>query len=217
MSLNPRFAAAHAWVGWNHAVAGVWWSKDREQAFRAARAAADTALSLDDTLADPHGVHAFVDLYSGEHERAERIMEEVTALNPNGANAHNVLAMIRTFMGKPEEALVAARHACRLCPRVPYMLLELGRAFCHAGRYEEALDPLSRVISDRPYWITGRALLIVTAVGLGRAELARHHSAELLRTSPGFSLGNWARTLPYKNPDDRERYLDALRTAGLPE
>ena len=217
LSLNPRFAAAHAYVGWNHSVAGVWWSKDREEAFRAARAAADTALSLNETLADAHAVHAFVDLYSGEHARAERIAEEAATLNPNSANIHNMLAMVRTFSGKPEEALVAARHACRLSPRVSYMLLELGRAFCHVERYEEALDPLSRVISDRPYWITGRALLIVTSVGLGRIEMAKHHAAELLRTSPRFSVGYWARTLPYKNPGDRERYLDALRNAGLPE
>ena len=217
LSLNPRFAAAHAYIGWNHAVAGVWWAKDREEAFRAARAAADTALSLNNTLADAHAVRAFVELYSGEHARAERIAENATTLNPNTADIHNVLAMVRTFMGKPEEALVAARHACRLSPRVPYMLLELGRAFCHVERYEEALDPLSRIISDRPYWITGRALLIVASVGLGRVELARHHAAELLRTSPRFSVGNWARTLPYKNADDRDRYLDALRNAGLPE
>ena len=217
LSLNPRFAAAHAYVGWNHATAGVWWSKDREETFRAARAAADTALSLDNTLGDVHAVRAFVDLYSGEHARAERIVEEAAALNPNSADIHNMLAMVRSFMGKPEEALVAARHACRLSPRVSYMLLELGRAFCEVERYEEALDPLGRVIYDRPYWITARALLIVTSFGLGNVEMAKQHAAELLRTSPGFSIGYWARTLPYKNPDDLERYLDALRYAGLPE
>ena len=52
LSLNPRFAAAHAYVGWNYAVGGVWWSNDREKAFRAARAAAQAALSVDSTLAD---------------------------------------------------------------------------------------------------------------------------------------------------------------------
>jgi adenylate cyclase len=217
LSLNPQFAAAHAYVGWNHAVAGVWWSNNREEAFSLARAAADTAQSLDGTLADPHALLAFVELYSGEHARAERIAEKGTTLNPNSADVHNTLAMVRTFMGKPEEALVAARHTCRLSPRVPYMLLELGRAFCQAGRCEEALEPLCQVISDRPYWITARALLIVTSIGLGRIEMAKQHAAELLRTNPGFSVGYWARTLPYKNPDDRESYLDALRSAGLLE
>jgi TolB-like protein len=217
LSLNPRFAAAHTFIGWNHAIAAVWWSKDREESFRLARAAAETALSLDDALADPHGVLAFIDLYSGEHARAERMAEKGTSLNPNGANAHNMLAMVRNFMGKPGEALGTARHACRLSPRVPYMLMELGRAFCEVERYQEAQEPLGRVISDRPYWITARALLIVTSSGLGNVELAKQHAAELLKTSPGFSIGHWAQTLPYKIPDDLERYLDALRYAGLPE
>ena len=195
----------------------MWWSNDREEAFRAARTSAENALSVDNTLADAHAVLAFVDLYSGEHERAEHIAEEAATLNPNIADIHNMLAMVRTFSGKPEEALVAARHACRLSPRVPYMLLELGRAFCEGKRYEEALDPLIRTISDRPYWITARSLLIVTSVGLGNTEMTNHHTAELLRVSPIFSIDNWARTLAYRNPEDCERYLDALRNAGLPK
>jgi TolB-like protein/Tfp pilus assembly protein PilF len=217
LSLNPRFAAAHAYIGWNHAVAAVWWSKDREEDFAAARAAADKALSMDDTEADAFTLRAFIDLYSGEYARAESIAEKGTVLNPNSADAHNVLAMVRTFMGKSEEALVASRHTCRLSPRVSYMLLEMGRAFCQAKRYEEALDPLSRVIADRPYWLTARALLIVTTIGLGDVDKARQHAAEVLKSSPGFSLGYWAPTLPYKNPDDLEHYLDALRKAGLPD
>ncbi len=217
LSLNPQFAAAHAFVGWNHAVAGVWWSEDRDEAFGAARAAVDRALSLDDTLADAHVARAFVDLYSGEHARAERIADKAATLNPNSADSHNVLAMVRSFSGKSDGALVAARHARRLSPRTPYILLELGRAFCLLERYDEAMEPLIRLIADRPYWLTARALLIVVFIGAGRVEMAKQHSAEVLRTSPDFSVSSWARTLPYKNPDDRERYLDALRTAGLPE
>ncbi len=217
LSLNPRFAAAHAYVGWNYAVAGVWWSEDRDEAFGAARAAVDRALSLDDTLADAHVVRAFVDLYSGEHARAERVADKAATLNPNSADIHNVLAMVRNFSGKPDRALVAARHARRLSPRTPYILLELGRAFCLLERYDEAMEPLIRLNSDRPYWLTARTLLIVVFIGAGRVEMAKQHAAEVLRTSPDFSVGSWARTLPYKNPDDRERYLDALRKAGLPE
>ena len=215
--MNPQFAAAHAYVGWIHAVAGVWWSEDRDAAFAAARAAVDRALSLDDTLADAHVVRAFVDLHGGNHARAERVVDKAATLNPNSADIHNVLAMVRNFSGKPERALVAARHAGRLSPRTPYILLELGRAFCLLERYDEAMEPLIRLISERPYWLTARALLIVVFIGAGRVEMAKQHAAEVLKTSPDFSVGSWARTLPYKNRDDRERYLDALRKAGLPE
>jgi len=215
--LNPQFAAAHAYIGWNHAVGGVWWSDDRQGAFSAARAAAEAALSLDNNQVDAHGVLAFVDLYSNEHDRAALNAVEAATLNPNSADAHDTLAMVQSFSSKPDEALVAARHACRLCPRTPEQLLELGRAFFEGERFEEALDPLDKLIFNRPYWITARALLIVTSVGLDNRELTKYHTTELLRTRPKFSVGRWTRTLAYKYSDDCERYLDRLRFAGIPE
>jgi TolB-like protein/class 3 adenylate cyclase len=217
LALNPKFAAAHAYIGWNHAVGGVWWSDDRQQAFSSARAAAEAALSLDNDQVNAHGVLSFIDLYSDEHDRAERIALEAATLNPNSADTHDILAMVQSFSGKPDEALVAARHACRLCPRTPEKLLELGRAFFEGKRFEEALAPLDKLIFNRPYWITARALLIVTSVGLGNIELTKHHTTELLRIRPNFSIGSWTRTLAYKFSDDCERYLDGLRSAGLPE
>ena len=217
LALNPQFAAAHAYIGWNHAVAGVWWSDDRQEAFSAARAAAEAALSLDNDQVDAHAVLAFLDLYSDEHDRAERIAEKAATLNPNNADIHIMVAMVQSFSGKPDEALVAARHACRLSPRVPEILLELGRAFFEGERFEEALDPLDKLIFNRPYWITARAFLIVTSVGLDNREMTKYHTTELLRIRPKFSVGSWTRTLAYKYPDDCERYLDRLRFAGLPE
>jgi TolB-like protein len=217
LALNPQFAAAHAYIGWNHAVAGVWWSDDRQEAFSAARTAAEAALSLDNDQVDALGVLAFLDLYSDEHDRAERIAVEAATLNPNHADTHDTLAMIQSFSGKPEEALGTARHACRLCPRTPEKLLELGRAFYEGERFEEALDPLDKLIFNRPYWITARAFLIVTSVGLDNRELTKYHTTELLRIRPKFSVGSWTRTLAYKYPDDCERYLNRLRFAGLPE
>jgi len=217
LALNPQFAAAHAYIGWNHAVAGVWWSDDRQEAFSAARAAAEAALSLDNDQVDALGVLAFLDLYSNEHDRAERIALEAATLNPNHADTHDTLAMIQGFSGKPDEALSTARHARRLSPRISENLLELGRAFYEGERFEEALDSLDKLIINRPYWITARAFLIVTSVGLDNRELTKYHTTELLRIRPKFSVGSWTRTLAYKYPDDCERYLDRLRFAGLPE
>jgi tetratricopeptide (TPR) repeat protein len=142
---------------------------------------------------------------------------EAATLNPNSADTHDTLAMIQSFSGKPDEALSTARHACRLSPRIPEKLLELGRAFYEGERFEEALDPLDKLIIKRPYWITARAFLIVTSVGLDNRELTKYHTTELLRIRPKFSVGSWTRTLAYKYPDDCERYLDRLRFAGLPE
>ncbi len=93
---------------------------------------------------------------------------------------------------------------------VPYVRLELGRALCEIGRYEEALDPHSRTIAERPYWLTARALLIVAAVGFDAGEMASRHAGEILKNSPNFTVKSWGRTLPYKSSAHRERYPKPL-------
>jgi hypothetical protein len=47
-----------------------------------------------------------------------------------------------------------------------------------------------------------------------RAEEARVQAAEVIRISPKFSLENALRTWPF-NQADKDRFLEALRKAGL--
>jgi TolB-like protein len=52
---------------------------------------------------------------------------------------------------------------------------------------------------------------------MGRFEDALAQGAQVLRLNPKFSLEGIAETWRFKNPADMERYLHALRKAGLPE
>jgi adenylate cyclase len=38
-----------------------------------------------------------------------------------------------------------------------------------------------------------------------------------MRVNPGYSIEQRRKVLPYKNPDDFERFVDRLSKAGLPE
>jgi hypothetical protein len=49
----------------------------------------------------------------------------------------------------------------------------------------------------------------------GRDEEARIEAAEVLRIQPKFSLEKFAKQVTYKNQEDEERLLGALRKAGL--
>jgi adenylate cyclase len=218
LALNPQFAAAHAYLGWTHAVA-AWWrlSEDVDASRQAAREAADRALSLDEAQPDALVVKAYLHILTGEYEQALDAAERAASQNPNNADVHNVLAIVRNYSGDPEEALVASRHALRLSPRMSYNLLELGHAFCLLERYDEAIAPLRQLLADRPYWQSARALIVVALVGLDSIEEARKQAEEMLKISPGFSLNSWAEMHPYKNSADRKCYLDGLRRAGLPE
>jgi adenylate cyclase len=49
----------------------------------------------------------------------------------------------------------------------------------------------------------------------GRDEQARVEATEVLRIQPKFSLKGFEKKLTYKRKEDREKFLDALRKAGL--
>ena len=46
---------------------------------------------------------------------------------------------------------------------------------------------------------------------------ARKHAELALQARPHFSVAMWGKRLAYKHEDDRQRFLDGLRYAGLPE
>jgi hypothetical protein len=48
-----------------------------------------------------------------------------------------------------------------------------------------------------------------------RNEEARIEAAEVLRINPKFSLEGFAKSVTYKNQEDVERTISALRKAGL--
>jgi adenylate cyclase len=52
---------------------------------------------------------------------------------------------------------------------------------------------------------------------LKRIKEARKAVEEILRIQPDFSLEYWANTLPFKNQEKLDKYINALRNAGLPE
>jgi adenylate cyclase len=51
----------------------------------------------------------------------------------------------------------------------------------------------------------------------GREEEARVEAAEILRISPKFTLEKFKKKLTYKKETDREKFLGALRKAGIPD
>ena len=94
-------------------------------------------------------------------------------------------------------------------------LANLARSYLMIGKYEEATRFYKRLLQDQPNHWSGNAGLTVTYSMMGRVEEARAQAAEVLRIYPKFSLERQAKTLRFKNPDDAERYIDALRKAGL--
>ncbi|MGZ5862894.1 MAG: tetratricopeptide repeat protein [Methyloceanibacter sp.] len=83
-------------------------------------------------------------------------------------------------------------------------------------RYDEAIDVYKQAIALAPNQIAAHLGLTICYAQAGQEELARVQGREILRVSPRFDMGKYARSLTYKNPEDARRSLEALALAFRP-
>jgi len=175
-------------------------------------------IALDPSDAVAHGFLGMVYTLMRQHEKGIAEAEKAVAINPNAADAQCFFGLILHFNGRHNEAIEAITKAIRLNPFPPnWYFMQLGFAYCHAGRYEEAIEALKKALRVSPDNLPAHTRLAATYSLSGREEEARAEAAEVLKINPKFSLQYFAKTLPYKNKADIERYISALRKAGLPD
>jgi len=122
------------------------------------------------------------------------------------------------MVGRPQEAIALLEKAIRLNPMAPhYYFRRLGTAYRDIGRYEEAIVQLKKAINLSPDSLYPHTGLAATYSLAGRDEEARAEVSEVLRIQPKISLKSLAKRVAYKNKADIDKFIDALRKAGLPE
>ena len=137
--------------------------------------------------------------------------------HPSAASAYQFLGCILQFGGEPTAALEAHQAAQRLNPTLQSAALALSdMALCHLllGDEATALDHAAKAVRADPRNL--RALQRhVAALGFAgqEAEAARGLDT-LLGTQPGFGLAYVDATYPFSRPEDRQRFLGALASAG---
>ncbi|MBS3919307.1 MAG: tetratricopeptide repeat protein [Deltaproteobacteria bacterium] len=104
----------------------------------------------------------------------------------------------------------------RLNPKPPNLYLrKYAEALCDLGRYEEAIAQFKKAIEREPGDVFANIFLTATYSMMGRGKEARAAAAEVLKINPRFSLEQFAKVHPYKDPATKDRYIDSLRKAGL--
>ncbi len=179
---------------------------------------AKKAVALDDSLPLAHTYLGWAYLWKKQHEQAIAEAERAIALDPNFAEGYARLGFILSWAGRPEEGLGSVEKAMRLDPHYPpTYLIYLGRAYYAMGQYEEAIAALKKGFTRNPDLMVSHLVLAVIYSELGRKEEAQAEVAEVLRISPRVSMEGRRERMPFKDPVVLERYLEALRKAGLPE
>jgi adenylate cyclase len=177
---------------------------------------AEKALALDDSISDAHALLGRFYLLKREYDKAIVEGERAIALSPSSFRAYMFYAMSVAAVGRPEEAVSIFQKAIRFNPFPETgFLMNFAGAFRIAGRYEEAVSTYKKSIAREPNNILAHIGLAAAYSMMGREKDARLEAAEVLRINPNFSVDNFGRRIPYKDQSQTDKYLNALRKAGL--
>jgi TolB-like protein/Tfp pilus assembly protein PilF len=191
--------------------------------FAAAERNAARALSLAPDHAQAHFVFGFV---MGVTKRVERAMAEsrhALELDPNLAFAHAMMGLHALHLGQGEETEGHVLEALRLSPLDAFAFAWCtiaGFAKNSLGRYEEAISWLRRGISRNSTFPMAHFHLGSALAHLGRMDEARAAAEAGLALDPTFNLASFRAAELSDDPYYfawRERLIDGMRIAGVPE
>jgi adenylate cyclase len=219
INIDKTSAMPYAMLGFTHILDFYFgWTRSPLQSFEEAEKNAEKALLLNNSLDLAHLILGWIYLLKRKHEEAIKEVELAVELNPNGAEVHAHLAVMHIYSDETELAMQLLKRAFRLNPIPPsYYYDFMAMAHMKNGKYEKAIELSKKGLRDNPDEIGIYLTLAASYSALNRIEEAHNTVDEILRINPNFSLEYYSKTVPYKNQETLNKYVEALRDAGLPE
>jgi TolB-like protein len=215
ISLDPNYASAYRALGLA-TIIDVWLglSKNPQESLKQSLELYKKAVTLDESFAMGYAGLGYTLMMMRQYEEGISHAERGLELEPNSADVVFAYAMILLYAGR--DSIPFFERAIRLNPKPPNLYLRIyAEALREAGRYEEAIVQLKKAIEREPGDIFSYIFLTAAYGMAGREKEARAAAAEVLKINPKFSLEQFAKIHPYKDPATKERYIDSLRKAGL--
>jgi adenylate cyclase len=219
LEINPVFTPALYLLGLTLTdQARFGWEKDRAAAYDSAMDCAKRALAADPGCSEAYLTIGYVRLFQRRHDEAVAAGEKAITLSPSSATAFHMAGMYHGYAGNFQKAALYEEQAQRVSPiERDVSMVDEARARFHLGDFTAARDTALRVLTAKPRWLTAHSVLVAALWNLGSEDKARVIVRELLVRHPDFSVGRWARGLPYRRQEDLDALLNPLRMAGLPE
>jgi len=149
--LDPQFAQAYSALADCHTALGYLNARSPEETFPNARLAAQKALDLDNSLAEPHASLAYYYLYyERDWHAAEAEFRKAIELNPNYAVAHDWYGVYLTARGRWSDALTEMKKARELDPLSLPISTDEGFSLYYSGNYDAAIKSLQETLTKDP-------------------------------------------------------------------
>jgi len=186
---DPNYALAYSGIADCYGNLGFYFLAPQE-AFPKALAAAQTAIDLDDSLAEAHTSRAFIkDKYEWDWEGAEQEFKRAIELNPEYANAHHWYALYLGAMDRWVESMAEAKKAIDLEPLSSQFHLVFGVTLYQTRLYDQAVREFNNIIKNDPTFFPPHFFLgWWTYPEMGRFEEALIEAQKAIELTRGASI-----------------------------
>jgi TolB-like protein len=219
LSRDRAFAPAYAGLSCCYAILPITSNQRPSECFPQAQALATQAIALDQTQTEAHVALGLVEFwYHRNWHAALRYFRQAAALNPSDSLGPMFLAHVYSVLGHHDLALATIANAHRLDPLSPIVGTHEGHFLYNAGRFQDALRPLERVLELNPqFWIAhlmqGKAL---SSIGNLPASLEAFDQAHRLGMGNTEAMCFRIHTLAKNGEDNRVRdAIEQMETMHL--
>jgi eukaryotic-like serine/threonine-protein kinase len=160
LKVDPNYAPARAGLADSYNMLATYGASAPTEAFPKAIKEAETALGIDNNLAEAHAALAYAK-FRGEWNwrQAETEFKEAIRLNPNYASAHQWYANLLAAMGRFDEAEAATRRTQELDKTSLIINSHFGLIYFFAGRFDDAITACRKTIELDPNFYVARRYL----------------------------------------------------------
>lgn len=151
IQLDPNYALAYSGLADCYNLEDDWGNGAPRDSFPNARAAAEKAISLDDSLAEAHVSLAMVrEAYDWDWAGAEQEYKRAIELNPNYTTAHQWYGLFLAGMRRFPEAEIEVRRAQQLDPVSSIVSMAIAEVYTWENHDDAAIAEYKKVIALDP-------------------------------------------------------------------
>lgn len=217
IDLDATFARAYSGLALTYAADyRNRWTADGPAALERAFQLARTANEINPDIPETYWALAYVHAQRREHEQALKYLEKSLSLYPSFADGYALMASIKTFAGRPAEAVPLMRTAMRLNPSAGYLyFLVLGRAYFFLGDLEQARINLEEALKRNPEYLETHIFMAALKVLEGDGSTGAWEADQIRALEPAFSARRWLDSYPMTDNGQKTMLLQALDPLSL--
>jgi TolB-like protein/DNA-binding winged helix-turn-helix (wHTH) protein len=214
-----QLALAYGWIidsGWRSELDMTW-----DQVKRFMKWSLEAALRKPTSTA--YLASAWMEKINEKYEEALEEIDKAITLNPNDPYNFTMKAAIMNQIGLPKEAELNALRAIRLNPKNASIHIGLlGVSLFHQDRFIEAAEAFEKAAMLEPYYEWNYLSLAATYGHLGellkaKTALEKFEEIRADRKHTPLTVQQVSKWGELKDMSFRERFLEGLRIAGVPE